>query len=248
MPSQSGPLLWLRTYHCRRTTHASAEADQGSGCRSLFDITAGDYGQMGASWRWGADPVLSGAHCGGRGYRPECPSWTSGVSTGLVAREAKYLVGDGKLVLGVDQFGDDPECDRSDRGAPGLRQQVDPADEVDGLLSMVRPAPHKRSGRGFSGIPPCAEARVGGCASSEITSRAQLRLVLKGYMRGVVPVLPPASWLGTGAFQRCDTTGTPSKLPFPKSILDALAAAGFVDVIRYVEHGVFRSIEPASHQ
>jgi demethylmenaquinone methyltransferase/2-methoxy-6-polyprenyl-1,4-benzoquinol methylase len=99
-----------------------------------------------------------------------------GVGTGLVAREAARLVGDGKLVLGVD-----PSSGMIENAIvpPGVRLASGSAESI--------PAPD---------------------ASADFLSM--------GYaLRHIEACVPP------------------------KSILHALAAAGFVDVVRYVEHGVF---------
>jgi demethylmenaquinone methyltransferase/2-methoxy-6-polyprenyl-1,4-benzoquinol methylase len=64
--------------------------------------------------------------------------------------------------------------------------------------------------------------------------------MLKAYMRGVVPIVARfvARHRSVPELMRYYWDTIEACVP-PKSILDALAAAGFIDVIRYVEHGVF---------
>jgi demethylmenaquinone methyltransferase/2-methoxy-6-polyprenyl-1,4-benzoquinol methylase len=66
------------------------------------------------------------------------------------------------------------------------------------------------------------------------------RALLKAYMRGVVPILARlvARHQSAPELMRYYWDTIEACVP-PKSILDGLTAAGFVDVSRYVEHGVF---------
>jgi demethylmenaquinone methyltransferase/2-methoxy-6-polyprenyl-1,4-benzoquinol methylase len=84
----------------------------------------------------------------------------------------------------------------------------------------------------------------------EITSpRGVLaRLVLKAYMRGVVPVLARfvAHHRSVPELMRYYWDTIEACVP-PEFILNALATVGFVDVVRYVEQGVFseyRAVNP----
>jgi demethylmenaquinone methyltransferase/2-methoxy-6-polyprenyl-1,4-benzoquinol methylase len=76
----------------------------------------------------------------------------------------------------------------------------------------------------------------------EITSPRGVvpRVMLKAYMRGVVPIVARfvARHRSVPELMRYYWDTIEACVP-PKSILDALTVAGFVDVIRYVEHGVF---------
>ena len=168
-----------------------------------------------------------------------------GVGTGLVAREAARLVGDGKLVLGVDPSSgmiQNAIVPPGVRLASGSAESIPAPDESADFLSMGYALRHisdlAAAFREFGRV-----LKPGGrLCLLEITSPqgAAARLMLKGYMRGVVPVLARcvARDRSVPQLMRYYWDTIEACVP-PKSILDALAAAGFVDVIRYVEHGVF---------
>jgi demethylmenaquinone methyltransferase/2-methoxy-6-polyprenyl-1,4-benzoquinol methylase len=73
--------------------------------------------------------------------------------------------------------------------------------------------------------------------------------MLKAYMRGVVPILARlvARHRSVPELMRYYWDTIEACVP-PKSILEALATAGFVDVIRYVEHGVFSEYRASKPQ
>jgi demethylmenaquinone methyltransferase/2-methoxy-6-polyprenyl-1,4-benzoquinol methylase len=168
-----------------------------------------------------------------------------GVGTGLVAREAARLVGDGKLVLGVD-----PSSGMIENAIvpPGVQLESGSAESI--------PAPDASAdflsmGYALRHISDLASAfsefaRVlkpgGRLCLLEITSPRGVvpRVMLKAYLRGVVPIVARfvARHRSVPELMRYYWDTIEACVP-PKSILDALAAAGFVDVIRYVEHGVF---------
>jgi demethylmenaquinone methyltransferase / 2-methoxy-6-polyprenyl-1,4-benzoquinol methylase len=168
-----------------------------------------------------------------------------GVGTGLVAREAAGIVGDGKLVLGVDPSSGmikNAIVPAGVRLTSGSAEAIPAPDAAADFLSMGYALRHisdlDSAFREFGRV-----LKPGGrVCLLEITAPrgAVPRVMLKAYMRGVVPILARfvARHRGTAELMRYYWDTIEACVP-PKSILDALAAAGFVDVIRYVEHGVF---------
>jgi demethylmenaquinone methyltransferase/2-methoxy-6-polyprenyl-1,4-benzoquinol methylase len=168
-----------------------------------------------------------------------------GVGTGLVAREAARIVGDGKLVLGVDPSSGmiaNATVPPGVRLASGNAESIPAPDASVDFLSMGYALRHigdlAAAFREFDRV-----LKPGGrLCLLEITSPRAIvpRVMLKAYMRGVVPTL---AWFVTRQrrvpeLMRYYWDTIEACVP-PRSILDALATAGFVEVIRYVEHGVF---------
>jgi demethylmenaquinone methyltransferase/2-methoxy-6-polyprenyl-1,4-benzoquinol methylase len=154
-------------------------------------------------------------------------------------------VGDGKLVLGVDPSSgmiENAIVPPGVRLAPGSAESIPSPDASADFLSMGYALRHisdlAAAFREFGRV-----LKPGGrVCLLEITSPRGVvpRVMLKAYMRGVVPIVARfvARHRSVPELMRYYWDTIEACVP-PKSILDALTTAGFVDVIRYVEHGVF---------
>jgi demethylmenaquinone methyltransferase / 2-methoxy-6-polyprenyl-1,4-benzoquinol methylase len=213
--------------------------------RSLFDRTAGDYERMERLMALGSGSWYRGRALRRAGLKVGMSVVDVGVGTGLVAREAVRIVGAGELVLGVDPSSgmiENANVPAGVRLASGSAESIPTPDLSADFLSMGYALRH------VSDLPAAFKEfhRVlkpgGRLCLLEITSpRGEIaRAMLKAYMRGVVPILarlvarhrsvPELMRYYWDTIEACVSPG---------SILDALTAAGFVEVIRYVEHGVF---------
>ena len=223
----------------------TCEEDRREWVRNLFDRTAGDYERMERLMALGSGSWYRRRALQRAGLQAGMSVVDVGVGTGLVAREAAGIVGDSNLVLGVDPSAGmiaNANVPAGVRLAAGAAESIPAAESSADFISMGYALRH------VSGLSTAFHEfhRVlkpgGRLCLLEITSpRGGLsRGLLKIYMRGIVPVLARvvARHRGVPELMRYYWDTIEACVP-PKSILDGLAAAGFVDVIRYVEHGVF---------
>jgi len=228
----------LRAYYPR-------EEERREWVRGLFDRTAGDYERMERLMALGSGSWYRRRALQRAGLQTGMSVVDVGVGTGLVAREAARIAGDSKLVLGVDPSSGmiaNAKVPAGVRLAAGAAESIPAADGSADFISMGYALRH------VSDLPTAFREfhRVlkpgGRLCLLEITSPRGVfgRVLLKAYMRGVVPVLAHlvARDRSVPKLMRYYWDTIEACVP-PASILDALAAAGFVNVIRYVEHGMF---------
>jgi len=212
--------------------------------RRIFDDTAPDYDRIErvlafGSGRWYRRSALQRA-----GLASGAQVLDVGIGTGLVAREALGLIGAQGRLVGVDP-------------SAGMMNEVDlPGVELLQGKAEALPRPDASSdflsmGYALRHISDVAAAfdefhrvlRPGGRLLVLEISKPQSRWgtrLLKGYMRAVVPLI--ARFIG----QRTDTAelwryywDTIEACIAPQQVMDALRAAGFTDVQRHVELGIF---------
>ncbi len=231
--------------HVPLTDYYASEADRSGWVRGIFDRTAGDYDRVErvlglGSGSWYRNRALRRAGLGA-GMRV----LDIGTGTGLVAREAAAIAGDPGLVTGVDPSAGMIANARVPEGVRLLAGSAEsiPADSASAdFLSMGYALRH------ISDLAPAfAEfhrvLRPGGrLCLLEITmpETAFKRALLKIYLRGVVPGVAAvvARHRDMPRLMRYYWDTIAACIP-PAGILQALTAAGFVDVDRYVELGIF---------
>jgi len=210
--------------------------------RTIFDRTASDYDRIDRLLALGSGPWYRNQALQRAGLTTGMRLVDIGVGTGLVAREAVKLTGDPALVIGVDP-------------SPGMMAQahLPGVQLIEGRAEAI-PFPDASfdflsMGYALRHIGDLSAAfsefhRVlkpgGRLCLLEITKpeRAWSRALLKGYMRGVVPML--ARLIGSSAesakLWRYYWDTIEACVP-PSGVIDALVEAGFTGAKRHVETG-----------
>jgi demethylmenaquinone methyltransferase/2-methoxy-6-polyprenyl-1,4-benzoquinol methylase len=231
--------------HPPLTDYYAAEADRAAWVRQLFDRTAADYDRIERAMALGSGSWYRRRALKRSGLASGMRVLDIGTGTGLTARQAAWLVGPAGKVVGVDP-------------SAGMIQwaKVPPGvDLVRGTAEAI-PAPPLATdfvSMGYA-LRHTADLSVafreflrvlvpgGRVCLLEITSpQGRLgRALLKTYIRRVVPLMARlmATHRDTPQLMRYywDTIDTCAS---PRSILAALCQAGFVDVYRHVELGIF---------
>jgi len=234
----SAPHPPLRRYY-------ATEADRSRWVRSIFDRTAGDYDRVERVLGLGSGSWYRRSALQRAGLGSGMTVLDIGTGTGLVAREAARLVGDATRVTGIDPSSGMVDHARVPAGVrliAGTAEAIPSADASADFLSMGYALRH------ISDLGPAfAEffrvLRPGGrLCLLEITlpQTALGRTLLKIYLRGLVPAVAAviSQHRDMPQLMRYYWDTIAACVP-PASIMQALVAAGFVDVDRHVELGVF---------
>jgi demethylmenaquinone methyltransferase/2-methoxy-6-polyprenyl-1,4-benzoquinol methylase len=236
----SAPAGVVHAPHVPLTDYYASEAERPGFVQSLFDRTASDYDRIETllafgSGRWYRGKALerAGLSCGMR-------ICDVGIGTGLVAREAVRIVGDARLVVGVD-----PSVGMMDQArglgvelVEGRAEAIPFPDQSFDFLSMGYALRHisdlELAFREFHRVlKPGARLCL-----LEITKPegAVAAGCLKVYMKGLVPVL--ARCLGasraTAQLWRYYWDTIEACAP-PERVIATLEAAGFAGVRRHIE-------------
>ncbi len=208
--------------------------------RTIFDSTASDYDRIDRLLALGSGPWYRNQALQRAGLKAGMRVVDVGVGTGLVAREAVKLAGDPALVVGVDPSVGMMSCAK----LPGVKliegraESIPFPDASFDFLSMGYALRHisdlSAAFREFHRV-----LKPGGrVCVLEITKpeKAWSQMLLKGYMKGVVPVLArlAGSSADSAKLWRYYWDTIEACVP-PSGVVDALAEAGFNGARRHVE-------------
>lgn len=231
--------------HRPLTDYYSHEADRAGWVRALFDRTAPDYDRIERAMAFGSGPWYRRRALARAGLDAGMRVLDIGTGTGLTAREADVLAGACGSVVGVDPSAGMMEralVPRRVRLVRGAAEAIPAPAGCADFLSMGYALRHVAdmsvAFREFYRVL----APGGILCLLEITSpRAALpRMLLKAYLRGIVPRM--ARLLGAhpdmpelmryywDTIEACAA---------PRAIEESLRAAGFIEVSRHVELGIF---------
>jgi demethylmenaquinone methyltransferase / 2-methoxy-6-polyprenyl-1,4-benzoquinol methylase len=239
--------------HAPLPAYYGEEAEREQYLRRIFDDTAADYDRVEkvlafGSGRWYRHQALKRAH-----LATGAAVLDVGIGTGLVAREALTLIGPQGRLVGVDPS---PGM-MGEVALPGVelvcgRAEALPRDDASSdFVSMGYALRHITDvAAAFSEFHRVL--RPGGrLLVLEITKpRGRVgTALLKTYMRAVVPMIAAvvSRQRDTAELWRYYWDTIESCIP-PESVLAALRAAGFEDVQRHVELGIFSeytAVKPA---
>ena len=214
--------------------------------REAFDGAAGDYDRVERIMALGSGAWYRRRALGRAGLAPGMRVLDVATGTGLVAREAAAVVGDAALVLGVDPS--HGMLAEASRGLPGVRltlgtaEQLPVADASADFLSMGYALRHV-SDLAVTFREFRRALRPGGrvCVLEITRPDGRLRLAaLRLYMRWVVPGLTRLAARRTDSHRLwAYYWDTIEQCVAPEQILHAMRDAGFDDVRRHVEMGIF---------
>ena len=213
--------------------------------RGIFTRTAADYDRVESAVAFGSGSWYRRRALEASGLRPGMRVVDVGVGTGLVAREAAAIVGDPRRVTGVDPSPGMVANAAVPAGVQllmGMAEDLPLADASADFLSMGYALRHisdlKAAYAEFFRV-----LRPGGrLCVLEITQPvgAVSRALLKAYMRGVVPVIARvvARHRDMPQLMRYYWDTIEACVP-PDTVLRGIQAAGFTQVSRHVELGIF---------
>lgn len=223
----------------------SNERDRVEFVNNLFDDTAADYNRVERVLGFGSGPWYRRQALIRAGLKPGLKVLDVGTGTGLVAREAIRVVGQPGLVTGVDPSPGmlaETKLPKEVTMLQGRAEKIPVADNDYDFLSMGYALRHisdlDSAFREFHRV-----LRPGGSFAILEITRPQGKIssaLLRLYMRGLMPTL---SGLITG-HKKTKTLmqfywDTIEVCMRPEQIIDLLRSAGFENVRRHVELGLF---------
>jgi demethylmenaquinone methyltransferase / 2-methoxy-6-polyprenyl-1,4-benzoquinol methylase len=224
-----------------------SHAQRTSFVRRLFDDTAPYYDRIDEIFSFGSGPWYRRQCLIKAGLKPGQRVADIAIGTGLVAREAVRVVGDGGEVIGLDLSAGMLAVARSKLHIPLIQGSADRLPLKDGTVDFVTMGYAVRHVSDL--LATFGEfqrvLRPGGTVLLlEIAKPTKVltRAVVAGYLGGVVPLL--SRWITGEANTRTLMQyywDTIEQCVAPEVILEAMSAAGLADVRCATEFDLFRS-------
>ena len=231
----------VRAPHKPLTDYYADEHQRQGFVREIFDRTAPDYDRIENLLAFGSGPWYRHQALLRAGLKPGMKVLDVGIGTGLTARAGIEFVGDGSLLTGVDPSPGMMANAQLPAGVTLVEGRAEAIPLPDGgydFLSMGYALRHIADFAAAAAEFHRVLKPGGKLCLLEITrpTSGTGRLLLKGYMKGVVPML--ASLIG----KRKETAqlwryywDTIEHCASPASIVATLEAAGFVDARCHIE-------------
>lgn len=231
--------------HSPLTDYYRNEEERRGWVGKMFNSTAADYNRIETILGFGTGPWYRGQALQRAGLKPGMKVVDVGVGTGLVACQAAKLVGDPKLVTGVDPSDGMMENAKVPAGVKlvkGSAEQIPFPDNSFDFLSMGYALRHI-SDLSVAFAEFHRVLKPGGkLCILEITcpEKPLHKTLLKAYIRGVVPTLARLASRngGTSVLWRY-YWDTIEACAAPRDVMRTLENAGFGTVDRHVELGIF---------
>lgn len=243
--------------HQPLTAYYAEESDRRGFLSHIFDRSAADYDRIERLLALGSGPWYRGQALARAQLKRGMRVIDVGVGTGMVARQAARLTGDPALVVGIDPSAGMLASARVPAGVilrEGRAEQIPYPDASFDFLSMGYALRHitdlETAFREFYRV-----LKPGGrlCLLEITRPQSQVgRLLLRGYMRGVVPTLarliggrPESVTLWQYYWDTIDACASPAQ------VIATLEAAGFRQARRHVETRMlsilseFQAVKPA---
>ena len=235
----------LRAPHAPLAGYYRSEAERAGFLRQIFDRTAADYDRVERTLALGTGPWYRRQALLRAGLAPGMRVVDVGFGTGLVAQQAIALIGDAGLLTGVDpsaaMMSASPLAQQV-KLVEGRAESIPLPDASADFISMGYALRHVGDVSAAFAEFRRVLAPGGRLCVLEIT-KPEGRLAtaaLKAYMRGVVPALArlAGARADTPRIWRYYWDSIEACAP-PARIVQALGEAGFTQVNRHVELGVF---------
>lgn len=231
--------------HSPLTDYYHDEADRPGWIRKMFDSTAADYDRIETLLGFGSGSWYRRQALQRAGLKPGMRVVDVGMGTGLVAKQAAAIVGDPALVTGIEPspgMAQNAQVPAGLKVVEGRAEHIPFPDNSFDFLSMGYALRHI-SDLSVAFAEFHRVLKPGGrlCVLEITCPESWLpKMLLKAYLRGVVPALAKI------ALRNSDTSvlwryywDTIEACAKPASVMRTLENAGFVDVDRHVELGMF---------